>query len=183
VELLGWLERKEIEVQFGFGRPHPSSISWKRSASSRWKHARKKSIVAFRAGALPEIGRKRDHGIVCEPGSAHALREGCSGRWTRPESQWGNEASSVLKRTLLDERTHSALASLQFCARNARVNRPASNFLVAEWQQVVFLRSNVPKTFIARPNPCCYQFCSICVSNNCVIPLRALRKIQALVYF
>jgi glycosyltransferase involved in cell wall biosynthesis len=113
VELLGWLERKEIEVQLDLADLTVIPSRWEAFGFVALEAMRaKKAIVAFRAGALPEIVENEITGIVCEPGSAHALRDGLLRAMEHDLIAMGQRGFERFEERFSIERTHAALAEV-----------------------------------------------------------------------
>jgi len=113
VELLGWLERKDIEVQLDLADLTVIPSRWEAFGFVALEAMRaKKAIVAFRAGALPEIVENETTGLLCEPNSANALRDGLLRAMQHDLTAMGNRGFDRFEELFSIERMDSALAEV-----------------------------------------------------------------------
>jgi glycosyltransferase involved in cell wall biosynthesis len=113
VELLGWLERKDIEVQLDLADLTVIPSRWEAFGFVALEAMRaKKAIVAFRAGALPEIVENETTGLLCEPNSANALRDGLLRAMEHDLTAMGNRGFDRFEELFSIERMDSALAEV-----------------------------------------------------------------------
>jgi glycosyltransferase involved in cell wall biosynthesis len=113
VRMLGWLDRKEIEVQLDLADLTVIPSRWEAFGFVALEAMRaKKAIVAFRAGALPEIVEDGVTGIICEPVSAVALKDGVQKAMELDLSKMGAKGSARFVEFFSIEKTHAALADV-----------------------------------------------------------------------
>jgi glycosyltransferase involved in cell wall biosynthesis len=113
VQMLGWLDRKQIEIQLDLADLTVIPSRWEAFGFVALEAMRaKKAIVAFRAGALPEIVEDGVTGIICDPISARALKDGLQKAKERDLSEMGAKGSARFMEFFSIERTHAALADV-----------------------------------------------------------------------
>jgi glycosyltransferase involved in cell wall biosynthesis len=113
VKMLGWLDRKKIEVQLDLADLTVIPSRWEAFGFVALEAMRaKKAIVAFRAGALPEIVEDGVTGIICHPVSAEALRNGLLQASKLDLAAMGEKGFARLQELFTIEKTHAALADV-----------------------------------------------------------------------
>ncbi|MBR0851315.1 glycosyltransferase [Bradyrhizobium diazoefficiens] len=113
VRMLGWLDRKEIELQLDLADLTVIPSRWEAFGFVALEAMRaKKAIVAFRAGALPEIVEDGVTGIICEPISAKALKDGIEKAMELDLTKMGAKGSARFVEFFSIEKTHAALADV-----------------------------------------------------------------------
>ena len=113
VRMLGWLDRKEIEIQLDLADLTVIPSRWEAFGFVALEAMRaKKAIVAFRAGALPEIVEDGVTGIICQPLSASALRDGLVKATELNLPEMGMRGSARFTKYFSIESTHAALAEV-----------------------------------------------------------------------
>jgi glycosyltransferase involved in cell wall biosynthesis len=113
VKMLGWLDRKEIEIQLDLADLTVIPSRWEAFGFVALEAMRaKKAIVAFRAGALPEIVEDGVTGIICQPISADALCDGLVKASKLNLQEMGLRGSVRFAEYFSIEKTHAALADV-----------------------------------------------------------------------
>lgn len=119
VQMLGWLDRKEIEVQLDLADLTVIPSRWEAFGFVALEAMRaKKAIVAFRAGALPEIVEDGVTGLICQPISANALRDGLMKAAKLDLTSMGTRGSARFIEYFSIEMTHAALANVYVTTMN-----------------------------------------------------------------
>ncbi len=119
VRMMGWLDRKEIEVQLDLADLTVIPSRWEAFGFVALEAMRaKKAIVAFRAGALPEIVDDGVTGIICRSISADALRDGLTKAGQVDLSEMGIKGFARFTDYFSIERTHAALIEVYLEALN-----------------------------------------------------------------
>ncbi len=113
VRMLGWLDRKEIEVQLDLADLTVIPSRWEAFGFVALEAMRaSKAIVAFRAGALPEIVEDGVTGIICQHISAKALKDGLQKATELDLTAMGAKGSARFVEFFSIQRTHAALADV-----------------------------------------------------------------------